>query len=134
MLLMPEKKGRAGNACRAIWPTPPRAPQDQAKGLSAHVDYIPVWNLICRDSALVYFFLLTMWEIVGIITTSTRQTGVTDMTRIADYTAPTKRYDGCLTISVIEDGRRHFIAEHKVDGKRAARAVAAQYNAKPWNF
>jgi len=56
------------------------------------------------------------------------------MTRIADYTAPTKRYDGCLTISVIEEGRRHFIAEHKVDGKRAARAVAAQYNAKPWNF
>ena len=74
-----------------------------------------------------------MWEIVGIITTSTRQTGVTDM-RIADYTAPTKRYDGAITISVIEDGRRHFIAEHKVDGKRAARAIAAQYNAKPWNF
>lgn len=56
------------------------------------------------------------------------------MTRIADYTAPTKRYDGAITISVIEDGRRHFIAEHKVDGKIAARAIAAQYNAKPWNF
>lgn len=56
------------------------------------------------------------------------------MTRIADYTAPTKRYDGVLTISIIEDGRRHFIAEHKVDGKFAARAIAAQYNAKPWNF
>lgn len=68
------------------------------------------------------------------MTTSTTQTGVTDMQRIADYTAPTKRYDGVLTISILEDGRRHFIAEHKVDGKRAARAVAAQYNAKPWNF
>lgn len=49
------------------------------------------------------------------------------MTRIADYTAPTKRYDGTIAISVIENGRRHFIAEHKVDGKRAARAIAAQY-------
>jgi hypothetical protein len=56
------------------------------------------------------------------------------MTRIADYTAPTKRYDGTIAIRVIENGRRHFIAEHKVDGKRAARAIAAQYNAKPWNF
>ena len=56
------------------------------------------------------------------------------MTRIADYTKPTKRYDGAITISVIEDGRRHFIAEHKVDEKIAARAIAAQYKAKPWNF
>ena len=54
--------------------------------------------------------------------------------RIADYTKLTKRYDGVIAISMIEDGRRHFIAEHKVDGKRAARAIAAQYNAKPWNF
>jgi hypothetical protein len=54
--------------------------------------------------------------------------------RIADYTAPTKRFDGVLTISVLSDGRRHFICEHKVDGKRTARAVAAQYDAKPWNF
>ena len=82
MRLMLEKKGRAGNACRAIWPTPPRAPQDQAKGLSAHVDYIPVWNLICRDSALVYFFPLQMRKDVGRMTTSTRQTGVTDMTKV----------------------------------------------------
>lgn len=56
------------------------------------------------------------------------------MERIADYTAPTKNYDGTLTISVVVDGRRQIIAEHKVDGKRAARNVAAQYNAKPWNF
>ena len=73
-------------------------------------------------------------EIVSNITTSTMQTGVTDVQRIADYTKPTKRYDGAITISVIEDGRRHFIAEHKVDGKLSARAIAAQYNAKPWNF
>jgi hypothetical protein len=59
---------------------------------------------------------------------------IKEMQRIADYTAPTKRYDGVLTINVIEEGRRNFIAEHKVDGKRAARAIAAQYNAKPWNF
>lgn len=56
------------------------------------------------------------------------------MQRIADYTAPTKRFDGVITISVIEGGRRHIIAEHGVDGKRAARAIAAQYSAKPWNF
>ena len=56
------------------------------------------------------------------------------MQRIADYTAPTKRRDGVLTISVLSDGRRHFICEHKVDGKRTARAVALQYDATPWNF
>ena len=56
------------------------------------------------------------------------------MERIADYTAPTKRRDGVLTISVLTDGRRHFICEHAVDGRRAARAVALQYDAKPWNF
>jgi hypothetical protein len=56
------------------------------------------------------------------------------MEKIADYTAPTKRYDGVVTISFLSNGHRHFLAEHKVDGKRAARAVAAQYNAKPWNF
>ena len=56
------------------------------------------------------------------------------MQRIADYTAPTKRFAGVLTISVLADGRRHFICEHKVDGKRTARAVAQQYDATPWNF
>jgi hypothetical protein len=56
------------------------------------------------------------------------------MQRIADYTAPTKTRDGVVTISVLADGRRHIVAEHPVDGKRAARAVAAQYNAQPWNF
>ena len=56
------------------------------------------------------------------------------MQRIADYTAPTKHFDGTLTISVLSNGRRHFICEHKVDGKRTARAVAAQYDATPWNF
>jgi hypothetical protein len=56
------------------------------------------------------------------------------MQRIADYTAPTKRFDGRLIISVLSNGRRHFICEHKVDSKRTARAVAAQYDATPWNF
>lgn len=56
------------------------------------------------------------------------------MERIADYTAPTKRYDGVITISILENSRRTVIAEHAVDGKRAARAIAAQYNAQPWNF
>jgi hypothetical protein len=60
--------------------------------------------------------------------------GDNTMQRIADYTAPTKRFDGTLTISVLSNGRRHFICEHKVDGKRTARAVAAQYDATPWNF
>lgn len=56
------------------------------------------------------------------------------MQRIADYTAPTKRHDGYLTVSVLDNGRRITIAEHRVDGKVAARNVAAQYKAKPWNF
>lgn len=56
------------------------------------------------------------------------------MRRAADYYRPTKTIDGCVVITVIDNGRRTIIAEHKVDGKRAARAIAAQYNAEPWNF
>ena len=56
------------------------------------------------------------------------------MDRIAEYYAATKRFDGVVTISTVFGGRRIAIAEHKVDGKRAARAVAAQYNAEPHNF
>jgi DNA primase len=39
-----------------------------------------------------------------------------------------------VCIEIIDAGRRVQLAEHQVDGKRAARAVAAQYNATPWNF
>jgi len=56
------------------------------------------------------------------------------MEKIADYTPPTKSYDGVVTISFLMDGHRRFLAEHKVDCKQAARAIANQYCAKPWNF
>jgi len=56
------------------------------------------------------------------------------MRRIADYTPVTKGRDGTITIIVIENGVGHHIATHHVDSKFAARAIAAQYNAKPRNF
>lgn len=56
------------------------------------------------------------------------------MDRIAEYYPATKRFDGVVTISFVIDGRRCFLAEHKVDGKKAARAIANQYCAKPHNF
>lgn len=39
-----------------------------------------------------------------------------------------------ICIEILDAGRRTQIAEHQVDGKRAARLVAAQYDATPWNF
>ena len=42
--------------------------------------------------------------------------------------------NGTVTIIVIENGVGHHIATHHVDSKFAARAIAAQYNAKPRNF
>jgi len=42
--------------------------------------------------------------------------------------------NGIVTIIVIENGVGHHIATHQVDSKFAARAIAAQYNAKPRNF
>ena len=56
------------------------------------------------------------------------------MQRTAEYYPATKRFDGVVNISIIDNGRRTIIAQHQVDGKRAARAVAAQYNAEPHNF
>lgn len=56
------------------------------------------------------------------------------MQRAAEYYPATKRIAGSIVISIIDNGRRTIIAQHKVDGKRAARAVAAQYNAEPHNF
>jgi hypothetical protein len=56
------------------------------------------------------------------------------MDRIAEYYPATKRIDGVVNISAIDNGRRVLLAEHKVDSKRAARAVAAQYDALPHNF
>lgn len=39
-----------------------------------------------------------------------------------------------LNINRIENGRRFWLATYRVNGKREARKVAAQFNAKPWNF
>lgn len=39
-----------------------------------------------------------------------------------------------LDINRIENGRRELIEVRTVSGKREARAVAAQFNATPWNF
>ena len=56
------------------------------------------------------------------------------MDRIAEYYPASKRFDGVVIISTVFGGRRIAIAEHKVDGKRAARAIAGQYSAEPHNF
>lgn len=39
-----------------------------------------------------------------------------------------------LSITRIADGRREYIAEQPVSGKREARMVAAALGATPWNF
>lgn len=52
----------------------------------------------------------------------------------ADFTVGSKVHSATLSISRIANGRREQIAQYEVAGKREARAVAAQLNAKPWNF
>jgi len=53
------------------------------------------------------------------------------MTIAAEYTSGKQPR---LSITQIENGRRTFLSTHPVSGKREARAVAAKFNAKPWNF
>lgn len=55
------------------------------------------------------------------------------MTKAASYYSLGKGR-AVVRIEIIDAGRRTRVAEHQVDGKRAARAVAAQYDATPWNF
>lgn len=56
------------------------------------------------------------------------------MVEKAAYYTNMGKYDNLVTIYALADGRRHFLAEHRVEDKRIARNVAAQYNAKPYNF
>jgi hypothetical protein len=39
-----------------------------------------------------------------------------------------------VTICDLLDGRRVNVAEYEVETKKAARIVAANYSATPWNF
>ena len=55
------------------------------------------------------------------------------MTKAANYYKLGKGR-AVVCIEIIDAGNRVQLAEHQVDGKRAARAVAAQYDATPWNF
>jgi hypothetical protein len=55
-------------------------------------------------------------------------------TLAAEFTNGGKRRPATLTINVITDGRRRFVTEQPVAGKREARAVAKALGATPWNF
>lgn len=52
----------------------------------------------------------------------------------AEYTNGTAKISPMLFITKIENGRREFLQSHAVSGKREARKLAAELNAKPWNF
>lgn len=53
---------------------------------------------------------------------------------VAEFTNGSKARPAQVAINEIVGGRRRQISTHTVSGKREARAVAAQFNAKPWNF
>jgi hypothetical protein len=52
----------------------------------------------------------------------------------AEFTNGSKARPAQVAITEIANGRRRTISTHQVDGKREARAIAAHFNAKPWNF
>lgn len=52
----------------------------------------------------------------------------------AEFTSGSTVRPAQVVINRIADGRREWIATATVAGKREARAIAAQFNAKPWNF
>lgn len=52
----------------------------------------------------------------------------------AEYTNGTAKISPVLWITKIENGRRELIQSYSVSGKREARKLAAELNAKPWNF
>lgn len=52
----------------------------------------------------------------------------------AEYTNPTKKISAMLWITKIENGHREYLNSYSVSGKREARKIAAELNAKPWNF
>lgn len=53
---------------------------------------------------------------------------------IAEYTAPTKRLSGWIRITELADCQRKILYDFEVGGKAAARRIAANYGATPWNF
>ena len=52
----------------------------------------------------------------------------------AEYTNGTAKISPMLFITKIENGRREFLQSYSVSGKREARKLAAELNAKCWNF
>lgn len=52
----------------------------------------------------------------------------------AEYTNGTAKISPMLFITKIENGRRQLVDSYSVSGKREARKLAAELNAKPWNF
>lgn len=52
----------------------------------------------------------------------------------AEYTNGTAKISPMLFITKIENGRRQLVDSYSVAGKREARKLAAELNAKPWNF
>lgn len=59
---------------------------------------------------------------------------MTTSTLAAEYTSASKARAAVLTLNVIEDGRRTFVRDMPVSGKREARELARAFNATPWNF
>lgn len=52
----------------------------------------------------------------------------------AEYTNGTAKISPVLWITKIENGRRELLQSYSVSGKREARKLAAELNAKCWNF
>ena len=52
----------------------------------------------------------------------------------AEYTNGTAKISPMLFITKIENGRREYLRSFSVSGKREARQLANELNAKPWNF
>lgn len=52
----------------------------------------------------------------------------------AEYTNGTAKISPMLFITKIENGRRQLVDSYSVADKREARKLAAELNAKPWNF
>ena len=56
------------------------------------------------------------------------------MIKAAEYTNGTAKISPMLFITKIENGRREYLNSYAVSGKREARKLANELNAKPWNF
>ena len=59
---------------------------------------------------------------------------MTDQGLIAEYTNGSKTRSATLTFNLLREGRRQFVAQINVSGKREARHEAAEAGAKVWNF